>query len=363
MLHPRNRRYLKQILPFPIMWLVFGLVFAFIEYGILGPNADMYPATGNAYNFADGLLVIIISSLVIGSLQGWVEVIWLRRRFDRRALWVKIVLKTIFYMGFSIFFLSLVALINGLINQQGAGWEAVLTDFKRFADSFAFWSVMLYVAMALNFALFFSEINQYVGDGVLYNFLFGKYHRPRTEIRIFMFLDMKASTTIAESLGHSKYFELLKDYYADMTNPILETAGEIYQYVGDEIVVSWPSEAGVKDNNCIRCFEKISRRISKKADKYIAAYGLVPEFKAGYHIGEVTTGEIGIIKKDIIYTGDVLNTTARIQHECNTYNASALISGALLEELQKEDPISITEIGRLTLRGRKEPIRLHSVVF
>ncbi len=363
MLHPRHIRYLKQIVPFTIIWLVFGLLFVIVEYGILGPNSTRYPSTGNRYNFEDGFLVAIIGSLLIGTLQGWIEVVWLRRMFDRSPLWKKIVLKTIFYVGFTITFILLISLSSSFLSEEVNSWEIAIADLKIFVDSFAFWSVILYVTVALNLALFFSEINQYVGDGVLYNFLFGRYHRPRTEIRIFMFLDMKSSTSIAEKLGHAKYFELLKDYYADMTNPILETAGEIYQYVGDEIVVSWSVREGVKANNCIRCFEKISRSISKKKERYMANYGLVPEFKAGYHIGEVTTGEIGIIKKDIIYTGDVLNTTARIQDECNTYNASALISGALLKELQKEDPIAITEIGKLTLRGKKEAIRLHSVVL
>jgi hypothetical protein len=32
----------------------------------------------------------------------------------------------------------------------------------------------------------------------------------------FMLLDMKSSTTIAKSLGHVRYFEMLKEYYSDV---------------------------------------------------------------------------------------------------------------------------------------------------
>jgi adenylate cyclase len=210
--------------------------------------------------------------------------------------------------------------------------------------------------------LFYSEIEAYLGNEVLSNY-FGKYHRPNQEVRIFMFLDMKSSTTIAERIGHEKYFNLLKAYYADMTDAILETSGEIYQYVGDEIVVTWSKKNGVYGNNCVRCLEKISKAVEQKKNTYKEKFGLVPEFKAGYHIGSITTGEIGTIKKDIIFTGDVLNTTARIQGQCNTYSAKALISGDLLEELQKEDPISFTRIGELTLRGKTEAIQLFSITF
>ena len=77
-----------------------------------------------------------------------------------------------------------------------------------------------------------------------------------------------------------------------MTDAILETAGEIYQYVGDEIVVSWTEEKGLAHNNCIRCFEKISTAIHLAENDYRAKFGFVPDFKAGIHLGEVTTQEM-----------------------------------------------------------------------
>ncbi|NHF59474.1 adenylate/guanylate cyclase domain-containing protein [Flavobacteriaceae bacterium TP-CH-4] len=293
----------------------------------------------------------------MGLLQGWIEVVWLRRRFEKQALWVKIVLKTSFYLIFIILFLIGVALVNSLIADESTS-EKALNDLQRFVSNFAFWSIIIYIGVTLVLTLFFSEISQYLGNGVLYNFLFGRYHVPKSEIRIFMFLDMRASTSIAERLGHKRYFRLLKTYYADMTEAILDTSGEIYQYVGDEIVVSWQQKKGVRHDNCIRCFKKIKKVFHRKSATYLERFGLVPEFKAGYHIGEVTTGEIGIIKKDIIYTGDVLNTSARIQDQCNGYNADVLISGNLLKELSKDMGTTFVQIGKLTLRGKQEPIEL-----
>lgn len=93
------------------------------------------------------------------------------------------------------------------------------------------------------------------------------------------------------------------------------------------------------------------------------SFGLVPEFKAGYHIGEVTTGEIGIIKKDIIYTSDVLNTTGRIQRECNNYDAQVLISEKLLNKLTLGNDFRVSEITTLQLRGKITPTKLFSIAF
>ncbi|MCW5515785.1 adenylate/guanylate cyclase domain-containing protein [Muriicola sp. Z0-33] len=362
MLHPRYKRYIKQILPIPIIWFLAALIYSLLEYGLLG-SLDYYPSTQNPYNFSNNLKLTLIACIIFGLLQGAIEILWLRKRFIKMKLWVKITFKTFFYLSFVIIFLIVISTFNSFINFSGGDWSKALADLNRFITNFAFWSVILYIGATLYMALFISEISQHLGDGVLLNFLLGKYHRPKEETRIFMFLDMKSSTTIAENLGHERYFVLLRAYYADMTSAILETLGQIYQYVGDEIVISWPLDEGVYQNNCIRCFSKIQEAIAKRSAYYMEHFGHIPQFKAGYHIGEVTTGEIGIIKKEIIYTGDVLNTTARIQSECNAHNAMALISGKLLRELQKEDPISFEKIGEMTLRGKTEAIELYSVVF
>jgi class 3 adenylate cyclase len=56
----------------------------------------------------------------------------------------------------------------------------------------------------------------------------GQYHQPRQEERIFLFLDMKSSTTIAEKIGNEQYFRLLHDVFSDIAESIAEFEGEIY---------------------------------------------------------------------------------------------------------------------------------------
>ncbi|MBT8314785.1 MAG: adenylate/guanylate cyclase domain-containing protein, partial [Maribacter sp.] len=141
-----------------------------------------------------------------------------------------------------------------------------------------------------------------------------------------MFLDIKSSTSIAEKIGHVEYFELLKEYYHILSNAVIEYSGEIYQYVGDEIVITWNLSKGIMNNNCIKCFFKMKSDLKERQYWFEQKFGVYPEFKAGLHLGEVTTGEIGRIKKDIIFTGDVLNTTARIQSLCNDLQVDNLIS-------------------------------------
>ena len=323
----------------------------------------MYPATGNSYNLKISLINVSIGSFLMGITQGVIEIFWLKNHFKQNPFWKKILFKSVFYLLLIIFFIVSLTLISNAFYYKTSAFDPVVVEsLKVFIRSYSFWSIILYTGLILDIALFYSEIEDFLGNEILLYYL-GKYHKSKIETRIFMFLDMKSSTTIAENIGHEKYFDLLKNYYADMTNAILETSGKVYQYVGDEIVISWDKESGIYKNNCIQCFYEISKEFEKKKDYYTQKFGLVPEFKAGFHIGEVTTGVIGIIKKEIIYTGDILNTTARIQAQCNNFNSKILISEKLKIELQKDTLFSFKKLERLMLRGKKDAIQLYDVIY
>ena len=356
------RRFLKQILPFGLIWAAFAIVYGLLEYGLLGP-LEKYPATGNPYDFKSSILPLVLSSFLIGLLQGVCEVKWFRRVFSDTSLRMKIILKSTFYILFIAICLIAFSMLSSFYSYEVYQFMDALDDLQRFSGNFAFWSTLIFMGFVAGIAIFFSEIIQYVGDGVLFNALFSKYHKPISEIRIFMFLDMKSSTSIAETLGHEQYFALLKQYYSDMTSAILDTEAEIYQYVGDEIVLSWPKEVGLQRNQCIAAFLKISKTIDGKRSMYKEKFGVVPRFKAGYHIGEVTTGEIGTIKRTIIYSGDILNTAARLEAECNTYDERALLSGELYKELKGDKDFKFKRLGELLLRGKQIPIDLYTIEF
>ncbi len=362
-LHPKYRRYFWQAFSFGVIWAVFGLIYVLIEKGILG-ESDIYPATLNKYDFFNALIYTPSGSFIMGFILGWVEVVWVKKLFLNRPFWLKILFKGTFYLIMIILFLVLLTLtINSIRYNTSPFHPDVIASLAQFMNKFAFWSIVIYTGVMIDVALFFSEVRDFLGSSIYYNYSFGTYHKPKKENRIFMFLDMKGSTSIAEKMGHSKYFELIKTYYADMTDAILESSGEIYQYVGDEIVVTWPESIGLARNNCLHCYLKIRESIDKNKEHYQNQYGFVPDFKAGFHVGEVTIGEIGTLKKDIIYTGDVLNATARIQGLCNSYEAPILISETLRYQLNSDKNLQFSEIGSTILRGKVKPMPLYRVEF
>ncbi len=130
---------------------------------------------------------------------------------------------------------------------------------------------------------------------------------------------------------------------------------------GDEIVITWHLKDGTKHLNCLKCFFHIRKSIFNNKSAYLEKYGVFPEFKAGLHFGKVITGEMGEIKKDIVYHGDTVNTSARIQAECNAYGKTLLISKDLLDVIDLEDKYKSESMGHIKLRGKLTELELFSI--
>jgi adenylate cyclase len=145
-----------------------------------------------------------------------------------------------------------------------------------------------------------------------------------------------------------------------MSDSIINSLGEVYQYIGDEIVISWTPDKGFSQANCINCFFDIRDRLHEGNEVLFREYGFEIGFKAGIHFGEVTIGEIGALKKEIVFTGDVLNTTARIQSLCKQLKSDLLISGAI-KDLLPQSSYQYSSKGEIELKGRHKKEELFSV--
>jgi adenylate cyclase len=208
---------------------------------------------------------------------------------------------------------------------------------------------------------FIRQLRAMIGKRVMKNLMLGRYHFPKSETRIFMFLDLKGSTTHAEYLGHTRFCRLIQDCFEDLTDSGLRHEVEVYQYVGDEAILTWTPKAGVCNANCLWVFFDFMDSLNNRAEYYRSQYGLVPEFKAGVNYGEVTVAEVGVLKREISYLSDVLNTAARLEGECNKLGQKLLISGELAEIIGQPEGLTFTEMGSLPLRGKSDTVRIVAV--
>ena len=149
---------------------------------------------------------------------------------------------------------------------------------------------------------------------MLLNFVTGRYHRPRVETRVSLFIDMEGSTGFAERLGALVFHRLLDRFVVDLTEPIVAARGEIHSYVGDEVIATWRLETGVAHAHGVGLLQRDGQIGSARA-RLPARIWRRREFPRRDHRGPVVTGEMGSVKKEIVFLGDTVNTTARIQEK------------------------------------------------
>ncbi len=222
---------------------------------------------------------------------------------------------------------------------------------------------LIYLSMILLIILsIYSVVSRKFGSGLLWNLLTGYYHKPRKETRIFMFVDVKNSTGMGETLEPRQYSELLQEFFFDIGDVIHIYRGTIYQHVGDEVVITWHinSKRG-KPDDFIRCFFAMKLRIKRREKKYMDRFGLVPDFRAGIHCGEVVTSEVGKYKVEIAYHGDVVNTTARIVDACKKLEYEVLLSDDAATLLRNDENYILETLGIRKLKGKKRKKELYSV--
>lgn len=310
------------------------------------------------YNMSGFLL-----GLLFGLIHGFLEVFIFKQRFRRITFGYTVILKTLLFVAAFMATVILFILVkNYMLASLGIFERAQDNEIAGFFSSPVFYKHGMY-AILFSFGInFFLQVDNKMGKNVLLSLFFGRFHKPRKQERIIMFLDLTSSTAIAERIGDHKYSAFLRDFFYDLDEIISKTKGAVYQYVGDEVVVVWDVKGGTENSNCIRCYSEAQKSIYAKKDKYIKLYGIYPQFKAGIHLGEVIVTEVGGLKSEIAYHGDTMNTASRLCTAARDYNNGLLISAELLSYLQNiDESYSVESIGLVKFRGKENVIAAFSV--
>jgi adenylate cyclase len=304
----------------------------------------------------------IATGAAIGAGSAWFELRFIPRVVRSLTVGGLLLLRTFFYVALCAVAIHVVTMsVLGLSEHGGVFAYYTSPQYRDFVLGGRFGVALAILTLASFLINFTRQLNRMLGPGTLWNLLLGRYHRPVAEERIFMFLDLNDSTAIAAALDPLRFNDFKNDFFHDLAAPVLETRGQIYQYVGDEAVVTWTIEKGLRQGNCLRCVFLVNERVHEQKERYLARYGLVPEFKAGLHGGPVVTAEIGDIKKDIVHSGDTVNTAARIEAQCRPLERRVLVSEALLRQCRLPDELEVEDMGERELRGKAEALRLYSV--
>ncbi|MDQ2720568.1 MAG: adenylate/guanylate cyclase domain-containing protein [Bacteroidota bacterium] len=295
----------------------------------------------------------------VSVIMGYLFVYRLKKMLRRYPLWASFLLKSAILLGSAFLLTFIIQFFNSVVISGDTPAKAYhsIQDYALHRNwlfqKIIYWLTIFFVTQLILI------INEKYSPGVFLDILSGKYVEPKVENRIVMFIDLKDSTPMAEKLGHRLYFEFIREFIYRVSLAIIEFEGTIYQYVGDEIVCSWKNS----EKNSRKCLDAVlqsRKNIQKKSTHFRRKYGAVPEFRVGINVGEVTVGEIGVIKKDIAMSGDTMNTTARIRSACNELNHHFIVSKGFVEAVALKG-WQTESLGIVDLKGKEHGIELFSL--
>jgi adenylate cyclase len=346
----------KLILLIAVIWTTIDTLYILIRFQWLNISSRYY-----FFEYNEGWAIVLreIIVFIMSFMIGYVLVFNFKRNSRNLPLWMNFIAKTALLVLLT-FMMNFLIHLSYSIFISGLSPTYALLDFNRDAfntywilEKLPSWFLIFFVTQLL------IEITEKYSPGIFLDIFFGKYVNPRIEKRIVMFIDLKDSTPIAEKLGHKDYFRFIRDFIYFISTALIEYGGRIYQYVGDEIVVSWPYNL----RNSKRCMDSLieaRKQLQRNSERFRRKYGIVPEFRVGIHAGEVTVGEIGVIKKDLAMSGDTMNTTARIRSACSELNQKFIVSKDFMEAIDLKE-WQAQSLGVIDLKGKANGVELFAL--
>jgi adenylate cyclase len=311
----KRRLQLKQLKVIIVVWMTMGLLMSVYDHLVLSMNQAAI-----VNSFLPSAIRNVAAGLIGGLLGGSLLVFYVNEKLQQRRYVYTVLVLFVSFVAIVAIISFLMAIVilplrDGIDLNTREGNEAIRRFMKEPARLKAFlaWFIVVIVTQLL------LQINSRLGHGDFVNVINGRYNTPRHEEKVFMFLDINSSTSIAEKLGDDLYHALLRDFFADLSIPVMQNKGRIYQYVGDEVVITWSYNDGLKDEHCVKCFFDIKNQLQ--------------------------------------------NTASRMLNKCAEYEQEVIVSSELLSLLETSKHFISKPLGRISLRGKSRELELNSLAY
>ena len=339
---PRARELLSN--------LAVGILWCSV-FGAAAGIAVTVPAGGTLWN---GLVRGVLTGLIAGTTIGGFELLFdrgtLMWRVRRLPVWAIVTLRIVLYS------VCLVACV--LVGRVATQWifEQPLSYLTIDAD---FWGTLVIATGLAVLLLIAYKVTPLVGSRTLWRTLVGLYMKPRREERTILFMDLIGSTALTEQIGDAGFMRFFNDALFDMTQAIFRNGGQIYRYVGDEIIMTWPAHDA---HRAVQCVFEIQDALRERRPYFEQRYGRSPRFRYGLHIGSVMVGELGDLRVEIAMLGDAINTTKRIEDSCRQFDFNIMASSEYVDRIELPEKFHAVPVDAISLRGKSEKLRLYGLV-
>ncbi len=340
-----------------IFFYLFSWVFLCLLYGFF--NLYLNQNHSDSVSF----LFILQFAILIGLSHGIYDVVVLEDDRDHRRIWVALLIRTSYFILAILSNITICVFVWNVYYSGEMISEESFLHLRKVFHNPTIHLFMIYAFLMGYLITFVRSVHKKFGTRVFINTLLGKYQEPSEEERIFMLIDLRNSTTLAEDLGHYKYSNFLRDYYRFVSNCCEENRGEIYQIAGDGAYLTWPLKSCLKSPRPMLCFYDLQVCLEKTQKTFLKKYGVAPAFKAAVHCGKVIVSEVGNFGSEIAYHGDVLNTTSRLETLCTKIGQEFVASEDFINKMPLIKMFYPQKQGFFELKGKKKTISVYSLHF
>jgi adenylate cyclase len=173
-----------------------------------------------------------------------------------------------------------------------------------------------------------------------------------------LFCDIRAFTTLSESMTPEENFNFINDYLKLM-NPIIRTnRGFIDKYIGDAIMALFPVEPDDAIKAGLQMFKELDEFNKSQSSK-----GKPPiKIGIGIHTGSLMLGTVGDSERmEGTVISDAVNLASRLEGLTKIYGASLIVSEKTIVNINDMDQFLFRFLGRVEVKGKKEPAPIYEI--
>ncbi len=342
-----------------LAWNILISVFIYSNFLI---NPDLFISGPKIFQLIHQSFTPLISIGTIIGIGAWLlEDVLFYRYLAKKSVGILFLMRLVFI----ILLLLVILLFTSIYHYQRKTFSSQSEYFSRIMDfiinktTFYFFLIGIIISLIINS---FKAIIQKVGYEKFYRIISGYYRTPREEDRIFIFIDLISSTRYAELLGHKKYSSFLLECFRGIGILQLKYRGTQYQFVGDEVVISWSAKRKQNYKNAVNFFFEFKQQLQSRTEYFQKEFGVIPNFTASINSGKIMMAEVGDLKSEIAFHGDVLNTAARIQKQCKSYDKELLVTEKFIGKLKEiSEDYNIEWVANKKLTGKQHPVNIYSI--
>jgi adenylate cyclase len=182
-----------------------------------------------------------------------------------------------------------------------------------------------------------------------------------------LFCDIRGFTSLSERLDAQEVTRLVNRFLTAMSDAILDNGGTIDKYIGDCVMAFWNAPLDDPDHARQACraaqamrghLRQLNEQLHAEAIEDTSSPGTI-NMGIGINTGDCCVGNMGS-KQRFNYSalGDSVNLAARFEEETKKFGVDLVIGESTRQRIAD---LEFHELGRITVRGRAEPVRVFTL--